>query len=117
MVFFFHKHSRSYLKKKDFTKINFQLKNCLLQSKTLILNDKTICYHDLMPLYWIYFKWLCITVESLEFEVAQLWWYSWVEFTSTTKTNYKSFPTETENRHIHEITPPRISKTPIIHEN
>lgn len=70
-----------------------------------------------MPLYWIYFKWLCITVESLEFEVAQLWWYSWVEFTSTTKSNYKSFPTETENRHIHEITPPRISKTPIIHEN
>lgn len=63
------------------------------------------------------------TVKSLEFLVVQFSWYSWVplphEFTSSRKTNLErvNFLTETENRHIHEITSQRISKKPKIHEN
>lgn len=65
------------------------------------------------------------TVKSLEFKVVQFLWYMWValihEFTPSTKTNYKRFSfliaTETENRHIHEITSPRITKKPTTHEN
>ena len=66
--------------------------------------------------------WETITVESLEFVVAQFSWYSWEapphEFTSSTKTNLERviFVTETENLPIHEITYQRISQKPTIHE-
>lgn len=57
-----------------------------------------------------------VLVESLEFVLAQFWWYSWVaftyEFTSSTNTinEIVTFLIDTENRCIQEITSPRISK-------
>lgn len=61
-------------------------------------------------------------VESLRFTVAQFSWYLLVsfphKFTSSMKTNLErvSFITETEIWCIHEITSPRLSKKPTIHE-
>lgn len=55
-------------------------------------------------------------MKSLEFVLARFPWYSLValthKFTSSTNTNYTrfSFPAETENRRINEITSPRMSK-------
>lgn len=63
------------------------------------------------------------TVESLEFGVAQSYWYSRValphEYTSLTKTNFgkDSYLIETENGYIHKITSPRISEKTTIHES
>lgn len=63
------------------------------------------------------------TVESLEFAGVQFSRHSLValtnEFTSSAKNNNEklSFLTETENRRIHKIISPRISKKPTTHEN
>lgn len=58
------------------------------------------------------------TVESFEFVVAQLSWYSLVtllnKFTSSTKTKFQrvSFLTEAENLRILKIASPQITKNP-----
>lgn len=61
---------------------------------------------------------ILLYVESLDFVVAQFWWYSWValpcEFTSMTRTNFDkvNFCTKTENRHSLEITSRKKAKIP-----
>lgn len=83
------------------------------QHSTCYKYNMYICYNSISVSNSV-----SISVESLiENCGGSIFMYSWLalinEFTSSTKNNHESlnFPTETENRCIHKIISPQISKT------